>query len=227
MTTAEKIYRILPVWLQNAACSLEGWRINRRRYGNQYERIYAEYAERAKLTCEQMIQFRNERLRRFVRHAYETTPYYRAKFREWNLSPGDIQTLDNLKLIPVLTKREVQENQELFYSDGIKRSELIDAHTSGTTGSGLKFKITRQAEREQWAVWWRYREAHGLTRKSFSGVFSGRTIVAPEAERAPFWRLNYPERQIIFSGYHLSDTHLSRYIEKIRKSGKIKYNHPL
>ncbi|MCH9031970.1 MAG: phenylacetate--CoA ligase family protein [candidate division Zixibacteria bacterium] len=224
MTTAEKIYRNLPVWLHNAACSIEGWRINRRRYGNQYERIYAECAERAKLTREQLIQYRDKRLHKFVRHAYETTPYYRAKFREWNISPDDIQTLGDMELIPILTKREVQKNQELFYSDRIKRSELIDAHTSGTTGSGLKFKITRSAEREQWAVWWRYRDAHGLTRESLCGVFSGRTIVAPEKERAPFWILNYPGRQIIFSGYHLNDTHLPRYIEKIKES-EIKWLH--
>ena len=50
------------------------------------------------------------------------------------------------------------------------------------------------------------------------GVFGGRIVVPPRSTRPPFWRYNYPARQLMFSGYHLNEKNIPFYIDKILKS---------
>jgi phenylacetate-CoA ligase len=90
--------------------------------------------------------------------------------------------------------------------------ETISSHTSGTTGSSLVFPVTLGAEKEQWALWWRYRKCHEITRDTWCGYFGGRSIVPLSQKKPPYWRLNKPGRQLMFSAYHLSENTARHYI---------------
>ena len=85
----------------------------------------------------------SERLRNMVRYCYDATPFWRRKFDEAKLKPGDIASIDDLARIPFCTKSELQEDQRLhppFGSYvGIARSHWAHfASTSGTTGQPLR-----------------------------------------------------------------------------------------
>ena len=69
----------------------------------------------------------------------------------------------------------------------------------------------------QWAVWWRYRRWHGIPFGTWCGYFGGRSVVPVEAARPPFWRYNLPMRQILFSGYHMSEGNLGAYAAELRR----------
>src|SRR5436190_21484639 len=79
----EKLYAVLPVALQNAACSIEGWRIARRRYTPEFHQLLAEYEARTAFSRERMQEFRDARVRAMVQHCAQTVPYYRRLFDEW------------------------------------------------------------------------------------------------------------------------------------------------
>ena len=53
----EAFYSYLPVPLQNLACTLEGWRINRTRDNSAFEKTLAEYEARDKWTVQQTAEF--------------------------------------------------------------------------------------------------------------------------------------------------------------------------
>ena len=91
-------------------------------------------------------------------------------------------------------------------------------HTSGTTGGGLHFATTEDALAEQWAVWWKYRNSHGIKTGTLCGYFAGRTIVPAHQKYPPFWRHNHPGNQIMFSGYHMNPANLASYIAKLREA---------
>jgi phenylacetate-CoA ligase len=93
--------------------------------------------------------------------------------------------------------------------------EAISCHTSGTTGSGLVFPVALSAEREQWAVWWRYRQSHGITRDTWCGYFGGRSIVPLSQKKPPYWRVNKPGRQLMFSAYHLGEKTAAEYVQAL------------
>lgn len=213
----ELIYRYLPVPLQDIACSVEGWRIQRSRYARSFWTHLESAEARARMDEEQIGTFRDSRLAAFVKHAAETTPYYRDLFARLGLSPADIRSLSDMQALPILTKTQVQDAPEMFTSTAIPKTYRMGVHTSGTTGGGLRFFTTIEAQWKQWATWWRYRRWHGIQPGTWCGYFGGRSIVPVTQKSPPFFRINYPGRQILFSAYHTNADNLTHYLDALRR----------
>lgn len=199
------IYNRLPIWGQNLACFYEGSRIKRTRYGKDFRRFLSEYESRANWSYEQLCEYRDARLRKMIHHCYNTVPYYTRLFNEGGINPDRIKTLDDLKVLPILTKDEVKENIDSLISTAIPKNSLKIHATGGTTGTGLNFYTTDTEEAEQWAVWWRYRRAHGISLDTWCGNFGGKVVVPLSSNKPPFFRENIPGKQLYFSGYHISE----------------------
>ncbi len=224
MPDYQKIYTKLPVLFQNIACSHGGWRLRKRRYNERFFGIHKQYMSLGLQPASAVEKYRDSRIREFVRHAARTVPYYRTKFAELKIGPEDIAGLDDLKCLTILTKDEVQANLPLFKSEAFSDRETMVTHTSGTTGRGLVFPTTIDAEHRQWAIWWRFRNRNGIEFDTPCGVFGGKTIVPVNQSHPPFWRYDKPGKQIFFSGYHLRNENLQAYVDQIKKSG-IKWLH--
>lgn len=213
----ELLYQKTPLFLQNAIVSLAGWRTNHRRYDRTFAALLQEYEDRSKWSREDILRFRDDRIHAFAMHCEKHVPYYRNLFRDLSISGEDIRGLSDLERIPVLQKSTVQERYEEFLAENIPPSQRVIAHTSGTTGGGLRFATTAQALSEQWAVWWRYRRMHGLDRNVWCGYFAGRSIVPLSQHDPPFWRLNYPGRQLMLSGYHMNQQNMDAYLGALER----------
>src|SRR5581483_6833240 len=194
---------------------LEGWRVERRRYGRPFDAALAACEDRARWDAGRLAEWRDARLRAFV-GAAASFPFYRRWFANSGAVPADIRTLDDLRRLPVLTKDVVRE----ALRDGTLSAPgaaTFVAHTSGTTGAGLRFPVSAESMREQWAIWWRYRRAHGIQRGTWCGYFGGRSLVPPQQMRPPFWRVNPPARQVMFSAYHLTPDTADAYVAELRR----------
>lgn len=215
--TFEKVYGNLPVAIQNVICSVQGWRIQKARYPADFWKVLEAIESRGGLGALEAQAFRDERLRIFVQHAVETTPYYRDLFKKLGLRHNDIRALADLKALPVLSKAQVQGEPERFRSQAVPKGDIVSVQTSGTTGSGLQFHSTVHAQQELWAVWWRYWRWHGIRPGTWSANFGWRPIVPVSQSRPPFWRINRPGRQILFSAYHATPQNLSHYLGELRQ----------
>jgi phenylacetate-CoA ligase len=198
---------------------LGGWKLRKRRYNRTFFNIHKQYMSMALQPASAVEKYRDLRIREFVKHASITVPYYKARFAEFKIGPEDIEGLDDLKCLPILTKDQVQANLPLLKSEAFSERETITTRTSGTTGRGLVFPTTVEAERRQWAIWWRFRNLNGIEFDTPCGVFGGKTIVPVNQSRPPFWRYDRPGKHIFFSGYHLKKENLQAYISQIKKSG--------
>ena len=214
----ERLYAALPIPLQQAAICAEGCRIQRKRYNAVFHCMLEEYRARTFWSRDEIAAWRDRRLAAFVAHAARNVPYYRDLFHGLDAAPQDFKTLDDLKRLPILEKHTVQDQPDRFLSDTAEDYETMTCHTSGSTGAGLNFTATVDAQREHWALWWRYRNWHGLHIEEPCLYFGGRSIVPAKQQRPPFWRHNRPGRQWLFSGYHLSPEHAPAYIDAIRRA---------
>jgi phenylacetate-CoA ligase len=87
---------------------------------------------------EKLLDLQWAKLKRLLRHSYETVPLYKEKFRGAGLTPEDIKTHDDLRRLPVLTKEEIQRSrEELRAGAGAGKARLN--HTGGSTGEPLAF----------------------------------------------------------------------------------------
>lgn len=212
-----RIYDRLPVFMQNCAVSLEGLRIQLTRYGNVYEKAYREFMERNDWSYQRKCEYRDEMLRRIVKHCYETVPYYHRVFDEWSIDYRQIQTLDDLKILPMIDKQTVKEHYDDFFSTAFRRKDLIRQHTSGSTGAGFVFYMSKEAYAAEWAHVWRGNHNIGLERGTWCGYFGGRTIVPKDQAESPFFRINWPGKQILFSTHHMRPDVLSEYVMCLNK----------
>lgn len=215
--TLEEIYQKLPIPLQQLAVNLEGWRTVRKNYGGDFHKFLQQAESRTFWPQEQIKTFRDQRLKAFIGHCYETVPYYRKLFKSLKIVPDDIKTLDDLKILPILTKQEVQDHFLDLVSDAVPPRKRLLIKTSGTTGGAIHFYTTKQAIQEQWAVWWRYRRWHGIQLNTWCAYFTGRAIVPLNQNNPPYWRYNYPGKKVHFSAFHLNEKTISSYVNIINK----------
>lgn len=88
---------------------------------------------------DQIAEWQNMQLRDFVHHAYEHTTYYRELFDTLGLIPNDIQTIDDLKKLPVLTKDIIRARFNDFVPDNISQYPHRKDATGGTTGEPMHY----------------------------------------------------------------------------------------
>ncbi len=83
---------------------------------------------------EKLKKIQSEKLVKQVKHVYENVPYYRDLMDEKGVKPEDIQGIEDLHLLPFLTKADLRD----AYPYGLLAkplSECVRIHsTSGTTG---------------------------------------------------------------------------------------------
>lgn len=213
-----RFYQHAPIPLQNLGVSLKGYQLNRRRYRGDFDEILSNAKVRDEWNRDELQAYQRNRLRSFLEIA-EKAPFWRDRFEKHGVHPAGEHPFKELSKLPVLTKNEVKNAEKPLRPESINDSSIYECHTSGTTGSGLQFKQTREAIQEQWAIWWRYRSRLGLNRNTWCGYFGGRPIVPAEQSKPPYWRVNYPGRQIMFSIYHLSPYTIDDYVAEIHNRG--------
>jgi len=84
---------------------------------------------------EDVVAYRNRRLRLLLEHAYENVTYYRKLFDREGLKPRDIRTVEDLRLIPVTGKGDLQFLPAGdVIAKGLDPGRLRRSRTSGVTG---------------------------------------------------------------------------------------------
>jgi len=88
---------------------------------------------------EAIKQIQKKKLKKLVKHAYQNVPYYRELFDSLKIKPQDIRKLEDLYLIPLTSKEQMQElslTEKIAENIDIKGCK--SSTTSGTTGIPLK-----------------------------------------------------------------------------------------
>lgn len=116
------------------------------------------FRDRETMDPEARERFILERLRPQIAYAYAHAPLYRRKWKAAGLEPGDITSLDDFRRVPILTKREIRDDQKINPPFGsylcIPPPQVFRIHgTSGTTGKSTAYGIG-------WDDWRRIGNAH-------------------------------------------------------------------
>jgi phenylacetate-CoA ligase len=90
------------------------------------------------LPNEALWALRDARLRRIVRYAAATVPYYRALFRVEKIDPHELQSVEDLARLPLVDKDGVRKDPHLFVSTAGPGRRAIPFLTSGSTGAPLQ-----------------------------------------------------------------------------------------
>ena len=219
MITSYEIYSRLPTFMQSIVISLLGLKINLLRYDRRFWWFLKKFRE---IKDTDLKEYKNELFKELIAKI-KSDPIGRKRFDFLYGAEvlDNLRTLDDLKALRFVNKYDMRRCLQRYPID--KQSEKLSSHTSGTTGTGLVFPTNRELQSAQWAIWWRYRQQHGIKFNQLCGYFGGREIV-PVQDRTSVYRINFAARQIMFSGYHLSVESCSKYADVI-KSKNVRWLH--
>lgn len=114
--------------------------------GNQMGRSFHFLMKSQWWTKQQIEDYQTQRLLQLVDHANQNVPYYQLLFKEYGLDPHSIQTIDDLKRMPLLTKELIRRNfPDRIVAKNFDRSKLILGGSSGSTGQPLQYYKTKES----------------------------------------------------------------------------------
>jgi phenylacetate-CoA ligase len=92
-------------------------------------------------TPDEIERYQAARLAQTLRYVAQHSPFYRRLFAEHDIDPANVRTLDDLALLPVTTKEELQLHGSDFVC--VPPERIIDyVTTSGTLGEPVTFALT-------------------------------------------------------------------------------------
>ena len=163
-------------------------------------------------TMDEIKEYQLNKLKELVEIAFLNSDYYKIKFNKLNLKPSDINTLEDLNKLPIITKEDlITYNTEIHTN--LEASKVYDASTSGTSGASLKFK--------------REEKADSFNRAS---IFRGYSWygVKPWESNAYFWGFNFSFSEKIktkildilqnrFRIFSFQEIDINKFLKKIKK----------
>jgi len=83
------------------------------------------------------------KLKETVHRVYESVPFYKKKFKELNITPSDIKTLDDVTKLPFTTKNDLRDNAP-YAMMATSLDNCTELHaSSGTTGTPVTVCYTK------------------------------------------------------------------------------------
>ncbi|MGV8093821.1 MAG: phenylacetate--CoA ligase family protein [Mangrovibacterium sp.] len=159
--------------------------------------------------------WQNEKLHKIVEHAYNNVPYYQKLFKELKLKPADIKITDDLTKLPVIRRKDLQNNYSQLIANNHKQHRPQYRSTGGTTGEPVRYLSDINTWSLHWALKFRALESSGYQIGDKIAVMGG-TSVIPEVKaslaRKVWNRLNslYP-----LPTSHMRDEILATYVNLI------------
>ena len=195
--------------------SIYGYKLYTERYTGNHDRYLEQLLRSQWYEKEEIEQFVNTKLSAMIAHAVQNVKFYRQTAEKEGIRPDEIRKIDDLETLPILTKEEIRQSPEDFLAGNVRRQDLIQINTSGTTGKTLKIFVDKDSRRYAYAFFSRLKLWAGIQGKPKNATFAGRTIVDPDETNPPFWRSNPVMNNTLFSSYHLSPERLCHYVKKL------------
>ena len=166
---------------------------------------------------EELIRLQSLKLKRLLRHAYENISFYRKKFDDIGVDLKDLHHPEYFHHIPLLTKKEINENREGMISTRLNGNRLIPNSTSGSTGEALHFYLDFRSTVFRRASVIRNQEWLGNRLGDKSARIWGAPMDLKKAAAARGRLHSWVNNIMYLSSYELSDQNLEIYERKLNK----------
>ncbi len=183
-----------------------------------YGRYLHEFERNQYLHPDELRALQMKRLRQQLIHAYRYVPFYQLRMTEAGLTPLDIQTYDDLRLLPVLTKRAIQDHQDLLVSTDVPASQRVRNQTGGSTGSPLQFYVDKERFDSRMASTERHNAWAGLYPGDwYAHLWGSRFDIGDRPDSNPHWRQKFLYRNLILHTAAVSNDSMREYVEVLRR----------
>ncbi len=99
---------------------------------------------------EELAALQSKRLKRTAAAVYNNVPFYREKFKQLGVKPGDIKSAEDIRKLPTTRKSDLRDNYP-FGLFAVPRKDIVRIHAStGTSGKATVVGYTKK-DLETWS----------------------------------------------------------------------------
>lgn len=204
----ERAYLGSPIFLKQIALWFYGYRLRRLRYGGQ-------------LSDEYTIQFLENKSRDWI-DDYQLMKINEilavaclTKFFQGRLPLSELESLDDISKLPILTKNEIRGHAHHFLNPKIPNRHRVMGQTSGSTGTPIAYYHSIQSFRKMSSLFRSFRRYHGIHNHDKKVRFGGRLIIPYEQKKPPFWITDYANNTLYLSLLHFTETNMIDFVTVI------------
>ncbi len=183
------------------------------RYTREMRRTLAEWKQIEDLEAERFDAYQLQRFRHIAAVAGKT-PYYHRVFKEVGFDPHNIESLNDLKRLPIMGKADLVANAADMMVPDFK-GRLFKRHSSGTTGDPVAFYQPRQmAYAQGYAMLYQFYSWFGFAALEKRATMAGRYI-----GHKPFGIVirNLLENQLLLGVHSLSAQSVKGYMRALER----------
>lgn len=212
---SSKLYKASPITIQEKIISFRFLIRKLLREGSTFRTIYNEISKTQWMTREEISVYQREKLSGILAHVRQVIPYYRDMLSDVSDDEfSQMDSVDLLRKLPILTKKTVVENRDSLINPRHKGLKFKSA-TSGTTG------LSMVGFRDLFSI--NYENAFIRRQLDWAGYISGQRrawirgdmIVPSDVNIPPYWRHNKADKMLMLSAYHLSESTIPAYIQML------------
>jgi phenylacetate-CoA ligase len=192
-------------------------------YFRQGDRRFSRLREIEKnqwLSRAALEQLQLRRVNELLRHAYDTTDFYRQRLDDCGLGGRPVAALSDLAVLEPVTKADVQRHGSAMISRSYRKEDLIEDASGGSTGTPTvlykdldRYNLRRadQLRHDRWTGWdigvrW------ALVWGARQDLIDERSLRERIVER-------YIQRCISLDAFELSDDRMREYAERLKAFG--------
>lgn len=164
------------------------------------------------LNADALAELQQRKLRRLLRHAYDRSPFYRARLTAAGIEPN-CATLSALSLLPTLQKSDVRDRLDDMLAT--PKSTLTASSTGGSTGQPLQFYMCRRRQAADQAARARSRRWFGIEPGARELYLWGSPVEIGAQGRlklARDWLTNHK----LLDAFALNDANITTYLQTYR-----------
>ena len=169
------------------------------------------------LSKSELEQIQLRLLKKLVSHCYNTVPYYKQLMDERGISVQNINTFEDIKKFPILTKGDLLRENDAFVSRKFHRWFMNVACTGGTTGTPLTIWRDVASVGNNHAFFRRQKDWAGIGLWTKCAYLTGRLITKPNHKGECLYAYDPFMKELILSTYHLSVKTAREYAQVIKR----------
>lgn len=206
----EKVYQLLPDFLQNFMVYIYNRQAYKRRYGGEYKNFRKEKKENRTLSLEELKEYQKNRYSEFIKFVIQNSEYYKNSIG--NIE--HVESIDNISSLPIVNKEVLRNN---IGSITVKTSEQLEkSKTGGTTGKSLEVKFFFRDSQERFAFLDDFRSRFGYELGKKTAWFSGKNLLTSrDVNKNVFWKTDFVHHVRYYSTFHIKDDYLKYYVEDL------------
>ena len=203
----EKLYQLLPNFLQGLLISLFNYLAYKDRYGKGYANYRAVFLQNRTLSLEDLKKNQKERFAKFLAQSKTKSQFY-------NHYP--LLDIEDIASLPILNKEDLRKEIKQVYT--ITKKEGIISKTGGTTGKSLEVLFTKDNMQERFAMLDDFRARFGYGLGKRTAWFSGKNLLtSSDLKKNRFWKTDLLYNVRYYSTFHIKEEYLKFYVEDLIK----------